>query len=199
MSSPTPPGKPHNDNGRFPDFRKTFPMDMNLRSNQVQYLIRTHRELMSNWLKMFGVPALLLKLKKEAGRPLDNNDFSDVDKLVIAYGKSGIAFDENPTAYEVFQVYLPIENTSYNKLSNKFTETLAFIVPVDDRFTYSMADMVVFRENNTIFRYEIAMEPSEYLGITVELALKLVDAHEIVSDKNHKDPDQKTIDESEFW
>ena len=189
--------KPNNDNGRFPSYKSEFPMDTHPRSNQVQYYIR-NRNMLHNWLKTFGVPCLLLKLKKEFGDPLNNNNFSEVDKLVIAYGKQGLAFDMVPKAYDVFQIYLPIETQQYSKLSNKFQDTLACIAPVDDRFTYSKCDIILFRMNDFVFRFEIAAEPAEYLGISVELTFRYIDKKD-VSDRVIVDPDHKTTDQSKYW
>lgn len=189
--------QPNNDNGSFPSYRPEFPMDRNPRNNQVQYHVR-NREMLHNWLKMFGIPCLLLKLKKEEGDPLNNNDFSEIDKLVVAYGKQGLAFDMVPKAYDVFQVYLPIETSQYSRFATKFQETLGVVVPVDDRFTYSKCDIILFRMNDFIFRFEIGAEPAEYLGISVELALRYIDKKK-VEDAILKDPDWKSGDQSKYW
>lgn len=193
-------GKPcskNNDNGKFPFFKSEFPMDRNLRSNQVQYYIK-NRDFIHNWLKMFGVPCLLLKLKKESGNPVANNKFSEIDKLVIAYGKQGLAFDMVPTAYDVFQISLPIVTHDYAKLSTKFSENLMCTVPVDIRFTYSKSDIVLFRENDFVFRFEIAAEPQEYLGILAAFTLKYIDKKQ-VADNILTDPDKKDTDQSGYW
>jgi hypothetical protein len=172
-------------------------MDKNPRSNYIQYQVR-NRDIMANWLRAFGVPCLLLKLKREMGNPTATNQFSEVDKLVIAYGKQGLAFDMVPKAYDVFQIFLPIQVHDYAKFSTKFNESLSCFVPVDPRFTYSKADIVLFRENNYVFRFEIAAEPQEYLGITVNFLLRYIDKKH-VDDKIHTDPDAKDGDQSKYW
>lgn len=189
--------QPNNDNGSFPSYRTDFPMDRNPRNNQIQYHVK-NRNVIRNWLEIFGVPCLILKLKKEAGDPLNNNDFSEIDKLVVAYGKQGLAFDMVPKAYDVFQVYLPIETGQYSRFSTKFQETLGVFAPVDERFTYSKCDILLFRVNDWVFRFELGAEPVEYLGISVELAFRYIDKKKL-RDGIIKDPDEKTGDQSKYW
>jgi hypothetical protein len=181
----------------FAEFRKRFKMDYNYVQNYIQYWIN-NRKVYANWLKVFGTPCLIFKLKKEPNKPIENNEFSEIDKNVIAYGKSGAAFEETPTAYDIFQVYLPIINESFNRVNAEFPEQLVVYTPIDERFSYSKSDILVFKHNDWIFKYEIALEPSAYSGIAVELSLRYVDKKSLL-DNIQTDPDEKEIDESKYW
>ena len=184
----------------FKDFQNKFPMDFNPLSNFTQYNIM-NREIYANWCKAFCTPCLYRKIKKENlnNTPSKGNvtNFSKVDKYVIAYGTSAVMFDDSVTSYLDFDVYLPIQNESFNKINSQFTDTLQIQAPYDERFDYKTGDIVLFKFNEYIFRYEVRNEPESYQNILFNLTLKYVDK-KLINDLNQI-PSSVPKLEDEVW
>jgi hypothetical protein len=185
----------------FKEFKDKFPMDFNPLSNFTQYSIM-NREIYSNWCKSFCTPCLYRKIKKEGSQitPSEGSltDFSKVDKYVLAYGTSAVIFDESESSsYIDFDVYFPIQNESFNKLNAQFTDNIQIQAPYDERFEYKSGDLVIFKFNEYIFRYEVRNEPESYQNIMYNLNIKYVDKKRI-SDLNQI-PSEVLRLEDEVW
>jgi hypothetical protein len=167
----------------FDKFQSEFPMDYSPLQNYLQYNV-ANREIYYNWCKTFCTPVIYRKLTKE-GVNLDPSgktitDFSRVDKYVIAFGNQKVNIDNNDQAYTDFDCYLPIQPESYSKLNAQFTDTLDINAPYDPRFEYKVGDVVLFRFNEFLFRFEVAEEPMSYMGILYQLSLKYVDKKSVL-------------------
>lgn len=186
-------------NDEFKDFKKVIQMERSPYSNYLVYQVN-NRNQYKNWCKAFCTPVLYKKIKKEGVNidpSSDKTDFSKIDKYVIAYGKSISSFNENSISYIDFETYLPIQYEGFAKLGNNFIDNLMINAPYDDRFKYDNGDIVLFKFNDFIFRFQVDIAES-YAGILYQLNLKYVDKKNI-NDLIFESSEPTISNEEEYW
>ena len=185
-------------NDDFKQFQSLFPIDYSPISNFVQYNI-INREIYTNWCKAFCPPSLYKKIKTEKINLTENpTDFSGVDKYVLAFGKSVATFSSNPNAYIDFEVHVPIDFGDYVSIGNQYKETIEINAPYDSRFEYSQGDLLIFKLNDMIFKFQVSEEPKTFSGIMYKLKLTYVDKC-CVYDLNQTQSEPSRLNKGEYW
>ena len=186
------------DRSDFEQFQSLFALDNTPISNFIQYNI-INRNFYANWCRTFCMPCLYKKIKKEnAELTTPPTDFSKVDKYVIAYGKSVTTFSANPHAYIDYVAYLPIDFGGYQTVGNQYKKEISINAPYDDRFEYSQGDLLLFKLNDFIFKFQVAAEPESMAGIMFKLKLNYVDKCAI-KDLNQIESEPPRESQNNYW
>lgn len=187
-----------NDRADFQQFQSLFALDNTPISNFIQYNI-INRDFYTEWCRSFCMPCLYKKIKKEnAELSSAPTDFSKVDKYVIAYGKSITTFSGNPHAYIDYVVYLPIDFGGYQTVGNQYKKEIEINAPYDDRFEYSQGDLLLFKLNDFIFKFQVTEEPASMAGIMYRLKLNYIDKCSI-KDLNQVASEGMRSGSSQYW
>lgn len=164
-------------NSDFAKFQSMFSVDNAPISNYIQYNLN-NRVLYKNWCDVFCAPALYKKIKVEKINLANNDtptDFSHIDKYVLAFGKSITTFTDSHEAYLDYVVHFPIDYGTYTPIGNQYKTEIKINAPYDDRFEYSQGDLLIFKINDYIFKFQVSKEPQSMSGILFLLELSYVD------------------------
>lgn len=182
----------------FQQFQSLFAIDHTPISNFLQYNIM-QRRFYTEWCHSFCMPCLYKKIKREGAHLVcPPTDFSKVDKYVIAFGKSITTFSGNPQAYLDYVVYLPIDYGGYQTVGNQYKKEIEINAPYDDRFEYSQGDLLLFKLNDFIFKFQVVDEPTSMSGIMYKLRLNYVDKCSI-KDLNQVQSEAPRESQGQYW
>lgn len=116
----------------------------------------------------------------------------------MAFGKSVATFTSNTSAYVDYEVHLPIDFGEWTTTGNQYKTEIKINAPYDERFEYCQGDLLLFKLNDMIFKFQVKEEPKTYSGIMYLLVLTYIDKCR-VCDLIQTASEPNREDKREYW